>query len=95
MFGYELFVLCILALLISSTYWCNDCSQSLKCADFNECHSTPCQNGATCINGQNEYTCDCTAIWTGLRCEMCKFSLAMFHKTIAILRYLSSWCIIH
>jgi hypothetical protein len=27
--------------------------------DFNECESSPCMLGATCVNGMDNYTCDC------------------------------------
>ncbi|XP_066298234.1 zonadhesin-like [Branchiostoma lanceolatum] len=37
------------------------------CAD--ECRSDPCQNGATCIDQLNGYTCECTAGYKGVNCE--------------------------
>ncbi|XP_078611255.1 fibropellin-1-like [Branchiostoma floridae x Branchiostoma japonicum] len=33
------------------------------------CASNPCQNGATCMAGQNQYTCSCTFGWTGDHCS--------------------------
>ncbi len=39
----------------------------------NECQSQPCQNGATCVDQNNGYTCTCTAGWTGLHCENGKY----------------------
>lgn len=40
------------------------------CVDINECDSSPCQNGGTCHNGNNQYTCTCLPGWTGANCEI-------------------------
>ena len=37
--------------------------------DIDECASNPCDNGAMCINLQNQYTCTCTGGWQGTHCE--------------------------
>ena len=37
--------------------------------DINECTSTPCQNGATCIDGVNLFTCNCVPGYTGTKCQ--------------------------
>jgi len=37
--------------------------------DIDECASNPCDNGATCINLHNQYTCTCTEGWQGTHCE--------------------------
>ena len=37
--------------------------------DFNECGSSPCQNGGQCTDGINMYTCSCQAGYTGTNCE--------------------------
>uniref|UniRef100_A0AAR2IKU9 Neurogenic locus notch homolog protein 1 n=1 Tax=Pygocentrus nattereri TaxID=42514 RepID=A0AAR2IKU9_PYGNA len=37
--------------------------------DNDECASTPCKNGAKCIDGPNMYTCQCTEGYTGQHCE--------------------------
>lgn len=34
-----------------------------------QCESNPCQNGATCNNGVNEYQCACAIGYTGNNCE--------------------------
>ena len=39
-------------------------------SDIDECDSSPCQNGGTCHNGQNMYTCTCLPGWTGHDCEI-------------------------
>src|SRR4051812_11985156 len=36
--------------------------------DINECASLPCQNGGTCTDGVNSFTCTCTAGFQGLLC---------------------------
>jgi len=33
-----------------------------------DCLSQPCQNGGTCIDGESEYECQCTPIYTGPTC---------------------------
>ena len=46
--------------------------------DVDECSSNPCENGGTCIDGINEYSCQCVAGYTGTNCETgssCRFSL--------------------
>ena len=44
------------------------------CADKDECASTPCQNGATCIDNVNKYMCTCVAGFTGTNCETSKLT---------------------
>uniref|UniRef100_A0A8C3XC95 Neurogenic locus notch homolog protein 1 n=1 Tax=Catagonus wagneri TaxID=51154 RepID=A0A8C3XC95_9CETA len=38
--------------------------------DTDECASTPCKNGAKCLDGPNAYTCVCTEGYTGPHCEV-------------------------
>ena len=37
--------------------------------EINECESTPCLNGATCIDDVNKYRCTCVAGYDGVMCE--------------------------
>ena len=37
--------------------------------DIDECLSSPCQNGATCVQGDNNYTCSCPGGFQGRNCE--------------------------
>ena len=46
------------------------CLTLLRClSDFDECGSNPCQNGGTCVDGLNQYTCSCQAGYTGTSCQ--------------------------
>lgn len=38
--------------------------------DVDECSSNPCQNGATCIDAVNGYTCNCSSEWMGSMCNI-------------------------
>ena len=37
--------------------------------DLDDCVSHNCSNGASCIDGINSYSCNCSAGFTGLNCE--------------------------
>ncbi|XP_066276196.1 uncharacterized protein [Branchiostoma lanceolatum] len=39
------------------------------CEETDECASDPCQNGATCEDGVNGYTCTCVPGYEGVHCE--------------------------
>ena len=40
-----------------------------KYLDIDECDPDPCQNGTTCNDQVNGYTCDCYAGYTGTDCQ--------------------------
>ena len=42
--------------------------------DIDECLSGHCQNGATCKDGVNSYTCNCAAGYTGQNCSIGQFN---------------------
>ena len=37
--------------------------------DINECNSQPCLHGGQCINGVNQFMCNCTDGWSGSICQ--------------------------
>ena len=37
-------------------------------SDINECASNPCQNGGTCVDAVNGYSCSCVNGWAGEHC---------------------------
>lgn len=41
--------------------------------DIDECASGPCENGGTCTDGINEFSCTCTIAWTGPTCTTGRF----------------------
>lgn len=43
-------------------------------ADINECDSSPCQNGASCSDEVNAYSCICVAGYTGTECQTGKWN---------------------
>ena len=43
--------------------------------DIDECSSNPCENGATCSDGINSYTCNCAIGYSGVDCEISKYHL--------------------
>ena len=41
-------------------------------SDIDDCSTNPCQNGGTCADGTNAYTCTCVTGFTGGDCETSK-----------------------
>ena len=44
----------------------------LSLPDIDECASSPCQNGGTCTDAVNSYTCACVDGYNGDDCETSK-----------------------
>ena len=56
--------------------------------DVDECSSSPCQNGAACVDGVNLYTCTCLPGYEGAQCETSKRqSLALSLHFIQLYQY--------
>ncbi|XP_078696559.1 sushi, von Willebrand factor type A, EGF and pentraxin domain-containing protein 1-like isoform X3 [Branchiostoma floridae x Branchiostoma belcheri] len=45
------------------------CAGKPSLAGVNECESNPCQNGGSCVDHINTFTCLCTPGYTGINCE--------------------------
>ena len=64
---------------------------SLIIADIDDCADQPCQNGATCIDAVNDYTCNCVDGYTGKNCNIGKSRVSVFKGfLIGIFQY-SRW----
>lgn len=50
-------------------------------SDINDCASNPCQNGGSCTDTVNGYTCSCTSEWVGDRCSSSTTSKANSSKS--------------
>ena len=50
-------------------------------ADIDECASSPCQNGATCIDGINSYECKCADGWKGEICDESNYQFMHLYLT--------------
>lgn len=57
-----------------------DCPPSLP-SDINECASSPCLNGGTCVDEVNQFSCICTKGWAGVTCQSpvptCKYKVVV------------------
>ncbi|KAM3624848.1 uncharacterized protein V6R79_002703 [Siganus canaliculatus] len=43
--------------------------QQTSCRDINECASSPCLNGGTCVDEVNQFSCVCAKGWSGATCQ--------------------------
>lgn len=48
--------------------------------DIDECHTNPCRNGGTCIDGLNSFTCVCLPSYAGALCEQGKVIFTVSYK---------------
>ena len=57
-------------------------------AAIDECVSRPCQNGGTCVDGNNSYTCNCDLGYEGVNCETGIFFIMLVtQKCILVLKF--------
>ncbi len=49
-------------------------------SDIDECASNPCENGGTCVDDINQYTCNCDPGWTGVHCETSKKTFCIVYR---------------
>ena len=42
--------------------------------DIDDCDPDPCQNGGTCTDGVDSYTCTCVTGFTGTDCDTSKLT---------------------
>ncbi|XP_061415395.1 LOW QUALITY PROTEIN: fibulin-7 [Lethenteron reissneri] len=73
--GHEAHFVCDTGFLLTgaSTRLCLDngtwSGEAPYCHNVNECASSPCQNGATCVDDINRYACLCQPGWAGAACQ--------------------------
>ena len=44
----------------------------ISISDIDDCYTNPCENGANCTDGVNNYTCTCMAGYKGPNCSIGK-----------------------
>ena len=55
-------------------------------SDIDDCASSTCQNGGTCVDGVNSYTCNCDVGYAGKNCESGNI-LIIYTLATAVVRY--------
>lgn len=54
------------------------------CLDVNECDPDPCQNGATCFQGEASFLCVCAPGWQGALCEEGTVCFIVYHGELCV-----------
>ena len=68
---------------------------SLIFADIDDCVDQPCQNGATCIDAVNDYTCNCVNGYTGKNCSIGKDGVSVVRNEGVISVKYSSFLLLY
>ena len=50
--------------------------------DIDDCKNNSCKNDATCIDGVNDYTCECATGYSGDNCEIGRSECKINHSAI-------------
>lgn len=63
---------------------CTGLSQGYSCffpliLDIDDCASVPCKNNATCIDGIDEFSCNCSPGYYGDNCTESKDHILIYH----------------
>ena len=59
--------------------------------EINECNSSPCDNGGTCVDGFNSFTCLCDPnVARGIRCEG-TLNLCLKYRHIGHITYIDMY----
>ena len=51
----------------------------ISSTDIDECSSNPCENGGTCTDTVNMYTCSCVLDFNGDNCQNSKFLVILYN----------------
>ena len=72
------------------------CSFPFMFLDVDECDTLPCENGGTCVDDIDGYTCQCTEEWIGdnYRYPFNKCHLGFLPCNSYILKHVSFYCIL-
>ena len=46
-------------------------------ADVDECSNKPCENSGVCVDGIDDFTCQCQPGFTGKKCQTGKLSVVI------------------
>lgn len=55
--------------------------------DINECDSSPCENGGSCEDEVDDYTCHCLAGYSGDHCQTGKITLSFFFVVFSFIQH--------
>ena len=67
---YKLYMrLCIFFMHQFLGFFCSHCITYIFISEINECQSSPCQNGGSCFNAIDEFSCNCPDEYVGTLCE--------------------------